>query len=333
MATASVRHRVLTIAGCALAAALVLPSAAQAQPKPDVKAAQQKLRGLNKKVDALVQQYDKSSEDLKQAQRKLAVMTKSLADQQATYDQLHQAVVQMAAAAYKSGGGNDPTLTGVLSAKDPTAVLDQMSVITAVSKNRGSQLTQFVAAAQRLQLAQGQQKAAVAQITQTQATLKSQKADLGKQVAAQKKLIAAAGGQVYPGSGTPAPAGGCGNVQATGKALIAIRFACSKLGTPYLYGGTGPRYDCSGLTQAAWRAAGVSLPRTTSEQWTAGTHVTYNQLQPGDLVFFESNLGHMGIYIGGGRLVHSPQTGEVVKVSDLTTGWFRQEFQGGVRVG
>jgi cell wall-associated NlpC family hydrolase len=321
----------MTAAVCALTAALILPdTAAHAQPKPDAKAAQQKLRALNKQVDALVQQYDKSAEQLQQARRKLAAMNQAVRTEQATYDTLHQAVVQMAAAAYKSGGGNDPTLTGVLAANDPSAVLDQMSVITAVSRNRGSQLAQFVASAQRLQLAQGQDKAAIEQIAQAQASLKSQKAALEKQIAAQKKLITAAGGQVD--TGTPASAGGCGKVQASAKALIAIRFACSKLGTPYLYGGTGPRYDCSGLTQASWRAAGVSLPRTTSEQWTAGTHVTYSQLQPGDLIFFESNLGHMGIYIGGGKLVHSPQTGEVVKVSDLTTGWFRQEFQGGVRV-
>ena len=134
-------------------------------------------------------------------------------------------------------------------------------------------------------------------------------------------------GQTGPGQGT------CHAAAASAAAQIAINFACSQLGQPYLWGGTGPLYDCSGLVQAAWRRAGVSLPRTTYDQWNAGTHVSYNQLQPGDLVFFEASLGHVGMYLGGGMMIHDPHTGDVVKISDISSGWYRSEFQGGVHVG
>ena len=349
MAThASVGRRVLTAAGFTLAATLMLPAVtADANPKPDLKAAQKKLQDLNKQVDILVQDYDKAQESLTQARLRLTVNNQQLQAEQTTFNTLHQTVAQMAAAAYKSGGADDTGMMAVVSAKDPANVLDQISVITAVSKNQGSKLAQFVASAQRLRLDQGQIQHAVDQISQTQVSLKAQRAVLDKQVAEQKKLISLGASPADPGSGptphqstAPTPSqstgptpgqGGC-NVQASGKALSAIRFACSKLGTPYLWGGTGPRYDCSGLTQAAWASAGISLPRTTSEQWNAGSQVSYGQLQPGDLVFFEASLGHVGMYLGGGRMIHSPHTGDVVKISDMSSGYYRSAFQGGVHI-
>jgi cell wall-associated NlpC family hydrolase len=319
------RRRALTIAGLCVTTLLTWPSVgAGAQPKPDIKAVQKKLHELTVQVDTLVQKYDKTTETLAQAGRRKAVADQSLAAEQGTYRSLHEAVAQMAATAYKNGGADGTSITGLLAAKDPTALLDQMSLVTAVSRDRGSKLAQFVASAQRLQLAQGQAQQALAQITRTRASLKAQKTALEQQIAQQKKLLAAAGG--------PTPGQGSCNVQATGKALIAIRFACSKLGTPYLWGGTGPRYDCSGLTQAAWAKAGISLPRTAAAQYTTYTRVDYAHLRPGDLVFFEASIGHEGMYLGGGKMVHSPHTGDVVKISDISTGWYRQEFQGGVHI-
>ncbi|MCW2912193.1 MAG: putative secreted protein [Actinomycetia bacterium] len=329
MATAhrAFKRRALTAVSLTFAALLAMPAVtgqATAQPKPNIKAAQKKLHDLTTQVDVLVQKYDKSQEDLTLARRKLAVTNKQAQAEQATFNTLHEAVAQMAAAAYKNGSTDDTGVADLMSAKDPSTMLEGLSVITALSQNRGSKLAQFVASAQRLQFDRGQAQQAIAQITQTRASLKAQRAALEKQVAKQKKLISAAGG--------PTPGQGTCNIQASGKALTAIRFACSKLGTPYLWGGTGPRYDCSGLTQAAWRAAGVSLPRTTYEQWTVYTRVSYNQLRPGDLVFFDASLGHMGLYLGAGKMIHAPHTGDVVKISDISSGSYRSQFQGGVHI-
>jgi cell wall-associated NlpC family hydrolase len=98
------------------------------------------------------------------------------------------------------------------------------------------------------------------------------------------------------------------------KATKAIAFARAQIGKPYVWGATGPgSYDCSGLTQAAWKAAGVDLPRTTYDQVTAGTTVSLANARPGDLVFFYDNVGHVGLYIGNGMMIHAPKPGTYVR--------------------
>jgi peptidoglycan DL-endopeptidase CwlO len=108
----------------------------------------------------------------------------------------------------------------------------------------------------------------------------------------------------------PAPSGG---------AATAIAEAKRQLGKPYVFGSNGPNtFDCSGLTQWAWAKAGVSMSHYTVSQYNEFPHVPLNALQPGDLVFFKIDLGHMGMYLGGGLVIHAPQTGDVVKMSPLS---------------
>ncbi|MFD7509319.1 NlpC/P60 family protein [Streptomyces sp. NPDC059853] len=121
------------------------------------------------------------------------------------------------------------------------------------------------------------------------------------------------------GSGSGSGSGGseAGSGYAT-KAQAAIAFAEAQIGKPYVWGATGPNsYDCSGLTQAAWREAGVQLPRVTWDQVNIGTKVAKSDLQPGDLVFFYSDISHVGLYIGGGQMIHAPKPGDVVKVESI----------------
>ena len=102
------------------------------------------------------------------------------------------------------------------------------------------------------------------------------------------------------------------------KAEKALAFARAQIGKPYVWGATGPgSYDCSGLTQAAWKAAGVSLPRTTYDQVNAGTTVPVSQAQPGDLVFFYDDVTHVGIYIGNGMMIHAPKPGAYVREESI----------------
>ncbi|MER6846238.1 NlpC/P60 family protein [Streptomyces flaveolus] len=111
------------------------------------------------------------------------------------------------------------------------------------------------------------------------------------------------------GSGSSAPDPSYGT-----KAGKALAFARAQIGKPYVWGATGPgSYDCSGLTQAAWKAAGVTLPRTTYDQVEAGTTVSVSQAQPGDLVFFYDDISHVGIYIGNGMMIHAPKPGAYVR--------------------
>ena len=109
---------------------------------------------------------------------------------------------------------------------------------------------------------------------------------------------------------------------------IAMRY----LGVPYVWGGASPSgFDCSGFTMYVYAQVGVSLPHYTGAQWNVGVPVSRGDLQPGDLVFFDG-LGHVGIYIGGDQFIHSPHTGDVVKISSLNEGWYAATYDGARRI-
>ncbi len=109
----------------------------------------------------------------------------------------------------------------------------------------------------------------------------------------------------------------------------AVAVAMQYLGVPYVWGGASPSgFDCSGLTQYAYAKVGVGLTHYTGSQWNQGTRIPSDQLLPGDLVFYRPDLGHMGMYIGGGQYIHAPQTGDVVKISSMSS---RSDYRGAVR--
>lgn len=122
---------------------------------------------------------------------------------------------------------------------------------------------------------------------------------------------------------------------ASGKGGAIVATAQKYLGVPYVWGGTSPRgFDCSGLVQYVCKQNGISLPRTAASQRGAGKYVSRADLQPGDLVFFSSGgrVNHVGIYIGGGNMIHAPQTGDVVKVSSINSTYRVNRYAGAVRV-
>ncbi|MYW68375.1 glycoside hydrolase [Streptomyces sp. SID8379] len=118
-------------------------------------------------------------------------------------------------------------------------------------------------------------------------------------------------------SGSSSGSSGSSSGYAT-KAAQALAFAKSQIGKPYVWGATGPdSYDCSGLTQAAWKAAGISLPRTTWDQVEVGTTVPLSDIQPGDLVFFYDDISHVGLYLGDGMMIHAPKPGAYVREESI----------------
>jgi len=140
-----------------------------------------------------------------------------------------------------------------------------------------------------------------------------------------------------PGSAAGLAVQGATQAAASPGTQMAISVAQQFLGTPYKWGGSSPAtgFDCSGLVQYAYGQAGVTLPRVAADQYNVGTPIDRNQLQPGDIVFFKDSSGyvhHEGLYLGGGKFLHAPHTGDVVKISSLDEPYYAGQFAGGRRV-
>lgn len=153
-----------------------------------------------------------------------------------------------------------------------------------------------------------------------------------RQGAATRWVSAAYLAEAVGSASPPQPAPVTSNpVNSRHKGQVALAFARAQLGEPYVFGATGPdRWDCSGLTQAAWRTAGVSIPRTTYTQFKVGQRVARSDLQLGDLVFFYgSNPSHVGLYAGDGLIINAPRPGKTVSYSKISS----MPYAGAVRPG
>jgi len=150
--------------------------------------------------------------------------------------------------------------------------------------------------------------------------------------AAAAAIVVAHGAGSHPAKAAPAPPAAVADAAvparppAPAPGLKAVAFARAQLGKPYLWGGTGPgAFDCSGLAYEAWRHAGVSIPRTTFEQWPALRHISRSQLRPGDLAYFAGsdgsadNPGHVVIYIGHGQVIQAFRVGVPVEITPLSS--------------
>ncbi|MEU0302824.1 NlpC/P60 family protein [Streptomyces sp. NPDC006175] len=168
-----------------------------------------------------------------------------------------------------------------------------------------------------------EEKARLAELERKKEAEAERKAEeLARQQAAKEKAEEAAGEESSKneaGSGTGTETGGTGSDSGyASKAEQVLAFARAQIGKPYVWGATGPSsYDCSGLTQAAWKEAGVDLPRTTWDQVEVGTRVATADLRPGDLVFFYDDISHVGIYKGDGMMIHAPKPGANVREESI----------------
>ena len=140
---------------------------------------------------------------------------------------------------------------------------------------------------------------------------------------------AVGGATAIPAAAPAAPVASVAAPPSTHGGVVGV--AMQYLGTPYVWGGASPGgFDCSGLVMYAYQQVGISLPHSSYAQYGAGVAVSRDQLQPGDLVFFDG-LGHVGIYVGGGSFIHAPHSGDVVKISSMT-GWYASTYVGARRI-
>ncbi|MFJ9788484.1 C40 family peptidase [Streptomyces globosus] len=328
------RVTVLTAtAAAAVALSAHSASAAPAQPnKDEVKA----------KVDALYEEAEQATEKFngaKERQEKLETEIGRIQDQvargQEELNRLRATLGSMASAQYR-GGSLDQSVALFLSG-DPDTYLDKASTIQQLT-GRQLDAVQKIQAKQR-SLSQQRQEAAgkLADLDATRKELgakkKASQDKLAEAQALLNTLTAQQRAQLKDEEARASRADGdradLGSAKPSGRAGAALAAAKTKLGSAYVSGATGPSaFDCSGLTQWAYKQAGVSITRTTWTQANDGTRIGRSALQPGDLVFFYSDLHHVGLYAGNGTVLHASNPRGGVKYESIDN----MPFQFGVRI-
>lgn len=313
------RTRIVAVAGALLTATVAFSAgpSAHAEPDPTTKELTAQAEKLADQLEQYTEQYNGHKVRLQQAQRAAKVAADNAKRQEEALTSVRDKVGSLAATSYMQGGV-DPTVAFVTS-QDPQAMLDQAATLRYFATQDGTKVQGLVSA---MQAAQRARKAAEDRAAQVEALRKEIDAKRKKVTDLYEKIR----GKIVkkdPSAIAKLP------VIGTGKAAQALRYAMTKLGRPYVWGAAGPSsFDCSGLTMWAYKQVGINLPHYTGSQWNAGTHIAKGDLQPGDLVFFHSDLHHMGMYVGGGKMLHAPHTGDVVRIAPLEG----RPYAGGVRV-
>lgn len=319
--------RVPLAAGLAFGLLLASQGGALAAPKPTIKQAKAKLAKLNDKADKVVDRFNDANEKYKKAKKAYTSLNDRYKKKLATVAGLRAQVSSIAADTYKFG--MDPAgLPSIVQQDDPTVMLGAMALAGQISAQKVQTLEAFDRENRGLKDDRDHAQQALGDADKQRDDVEGERAEILKLIASQKKLLKQLGAYEV---GDPNSVGKEYTGPASGNAGAALKFAFAQIGKPYVYGGTGPGgWDCSGLMQAAWRSAGVELPRTTWSQWAwgSGRKVSMNDLRPGDLIF-NASIGHVGMYAGDGKMVHAPQTGEVVKVVNLSD--YGSGFAGAVR--
>lgn len=276
--------------------------------------ADQRLDRAWEQLEAVVEQYNEVHEDLAATLAKLAALRERARPLEAATLVREAEVGDLASMAYRAGGPAE--INTLLAAASPEQFSDRLMMMEHLASQQSRAL-------ESLRQAKKGYDSARAALDKLAADRREQQ----KRLAERKRYIKAEIRRLeglrrdLPGTGwTPVshPDDGYVPAYAPGKAGAAVRFAFRQLGKPYQWGAEGPYgYDCSGLTLAAWRAAGVHLPHNAARQWQSVTAVSRAELRQGDLVFYYGDIHHVALYAGDGRVVHAPTQGEPVRVQPM----------------
>lgn len=330
----------LAVTGAASATA-VLDGAALADPQPTLAEVEDRVDTLHRQAEEATERYNAATERAETARKELDRLRDEAARRTDELNDTRGLLGAHATAQYRAGGL--PPSVQLAFSSDTEGFLTRASVLD----RSGDRQTRAVRAVQQ-QVRDIEQLLAEAEeqterLRDAEDTAREERQTVEARLAEAEELMdtltarererllreegtgggPAAGPGAYPGAGAlpdvPAPGA---------RASAAVAFAYAQLGKPYGWGATGPHaYDCSGLTQAAWAAAGVSLPRTSQAQSGAGTPVSRDQLAPGDLVFYYPSVSHVGIYVGNGQIIHASRSGAPVRFAPVDS----MPFAGAVR--
>ncbi|HEV7212856.1 MAG TPA: C40 family peptidase [Blastococcus sp.] len=300
----------------------ILPGTAAAAPATSPQQAAKLVSDADHQLEVVTEQVNAARVVLDQQKAAVASAEKHAAAAQVQLKAMAGQIRQLARSAYTGGGNDAAQLDVLMTSKSADAFVSQLGTLDAIAGHTNDVVAQVSKASHTAAAARAKADAAATaaqatfdQVAAKQRDLQAKIADYKRQYAAltapQRAVVnlTAAGSSVAVPSAAPA---------ATGAAQAAVSTALAQVGKPYVWGAAGPNsFDCSGLMQYAYSAAGISLPHSSSAQSSMGVPVSRSALQPGDLVFFYSPVSHVGMYIGNGQMVHAATSGEPVKVVSL----------------
>jgi cell wall-associated NlpC family hydrolase len=317
------------LAAATVVLALVVPggsSAAQTTaPKPNLTTLVAQAKQLEFQINALSEQYDGLRLQLSHAQADAQIAEKAAARGESALTIGEQAVAQLAAENYMNSG-LDPTLQA-LTTGNPEQFLSQASTIAELDQSSGDKvntLSNEVNQALRDKQVADQQVASVTAL-EAQMNVKKKaidaKIDVVNSAAMKQAMAVFTQTGHYPNISIPT---------ANTVGVQALQAAITREGDPYVWGAAGPTaFDCSGLVVWAYAQEGIALPHFTGDLWNSGVHITRADLEPGDLVFFFTDISHVGIYIGDGMMIDAPDFGQTVQVQPVSL----DPYVGAVRIG
>ncbi|MET8225760.1 NlpC/P60 family protein [Streptomyces sp. NPDC005301] len=332
-------------------------AAPSAEPRPSLEEVQKKVDDLYHQAETATQKYNAAKEKSSKQRQRVDTLLDDVAKRTEKLNTAREELGSYAAAQYRTGAAAPDTATllladdpqdyfdqtqlmGRLTSRQKVAVDDYVTEQAATAKKRAeaSESLEKLTTSQRtlkstkaevqrkladarglLSKLTAEEKARLAAIEEKKREEADRKAEeLARQQAAQEERSREETAQQDQGDSDAGAGGTAEDPAYATTADKAIAFARAQVGEPYVWGATGPdSYDCSGLTQAAWKAAGVSLPRTTWDQVDAGTTVPLSDIKPGDLVFFYDDISHVGLYIGNGMMIHAPKPGAYVREESI----------------
>ncbi|MFF9024126.1 C40 family peptidase [Streptomyces eurythermus] len=339
-------HTVRTAATLALAgaaAATCFDGTGHAAPQPTPSQVKARVAALYREAEAATEKYNGAKEDADAAQRRLSALQDETARRQQRLNTVRNALGSIAAAQYRDGA-IAPAWQLALSS-DPDRYLDGAALAERAGDRQAAAVSQVRRQLREIERLRGAARVEVKSLRSRQAELRRHKKTVTGKLDEARRLLARLSPRqrdAITGADAPAervsrsaadprePLVRAGSVPApSGRAAVAVAYAYGKLGSPYVWGATGPNaFDCSGLVQAAYRAAGLSLPRTSYAQIDAGRRISRSELRPGDLVFFYPGISHVGIYVGGGRMIHAPNPSAPVRLDPIG----QMPFAGATRV-
>ena len=319
--------RMAALIGAVTLASVVLStgvgSAAPDSGSPTLSALLARANKLSNEIDVLSQQYDGLKIQLAEARGEIRIARETALRDEKQLAAGQAAVGQIAAVGYMTGGLN-PTLQ-LLQTRNPQTYLNRASIMVQLQREDGAKVS---AVANAEQAAQRAQQTAVQQQRRAAKLAAAMTAKVAAIQAKEDVLNSAAFSQAmaqYQKTGSYPNI----DVQGNSVGVQALRYALTRLGDPYVWGGAGPSdFDCSGLVMWAYAQVGISLEHYTGDQWNEGEHIPRSQLEPGDLVFFFPDISHVGMYVGNGEMIDAPTYGQPVQIQPV----FWSDYVGAVRI-